>query len=603
MSPFLDLNGGNEEQEKSVTFRDVGLIKALIPYARPHWRYLLLSLLLLPLISGTQILQPIILKQAIDGPIAYGDIAGLLKLALLFLLLMLLHYGLRYIQMLLAQITGQRIILTLRSSLYDHLQSLPVGFYHKTPLGKLITRISSDVENVSEVFASGGIAILSDILVILSVIAAMFAMNIPLALVIVCIIPLVVFNVEFFRRRSRAAYNMLRVQLAEINSTLQEMISGMEVVQLHGRERRNTALFENFGRKFMKTNLRSVVYDSSFTASLELLSFAALLLVIGYVAWQQSAGIHSAITLGVLMAFLQYIQMLFEPIEEFSDRFTIVQSGLASLEKIMELMEVKPAIVSPACPVSLPRASGHIRFENVWFGYTPDEPVLKNLNLEIEPGAKVALIGSTGAGKSTLVKLLNRQYEPQKGRILIDGVDIQQYALADLRRNIVIIPQEEFLFSRTVEENITLAYKETASRERLHSIASRLHAGSVMERLPDGYQSLLPERGRNLSHGERQLLVFARALWHDPAIIILDEATSSVDPQTERLLQNALEQTLSGRTAVVVAHRLSTVQQADLLYVIENGEIAESGTPDELYHRNGLYRFFHNHHFAEDCHL
>jgi ATP-binding cassette, subfamily B, multidrug efflux pump len=598
MSPWMDLND-TDAHEKAVTIKDLVLFKSLLPFIKPHWKPLLGSFLLLPLISLSQVLQPVLIKRAIDGPITQGDIPGVLQLSLLFLGLLLLHYGLRYVQMFLAQVTGQRIILSLRSALYDHLQSLPVRFFHKTPIGVLVTRISSDVENISEVFASGGIAIFSDLAVIAGIIIAMFWMNVPLACVAVMVVPLIIITMEYFRRRSRSAYNDMRVQLARINASLQETLTGIDVIQLLRREKHNTESFKKLGRDFMNTNLKSVIYDSSFTASVEFLSFVTVLMVLGYIVVQQTVHNPNIITFGVLVAFLQYIQMLFEPIEEISDKFTIIQSGLASVEKIMELMQVEREITSPPQPVPLAKSTGHIRVENVTFGYRPGEPILKNISLEIRPGEKVALIGATGAGKSTLIKLLNRQYDVESGRILMDGTDIREYALGDLRRNIVVIPQEEFLFSRSIAENITLSYQKPVETELLATVAGQVHANVVLERFQEGYETVLPERGRNLSNGERQLLVFARALWHDPAIIVLDEATSSIDPKTEALLQDALEKSLVGRTAIIIAHRLSTIEQVDTIYVIEHGEIVESGSPEALYHQNGIYHDYLTQHFTK----
>ncbi len=596
--PFMDLND-SDAHEKEVTLKDIVLFKSLIPYIKPQWRLLVISGILLPLISLTQVVQPFIIKSAIDGPIANNDLAGLAQKAVLFLVLILVHYVLRYAQMFVAQITGQRIILSIRTSLYNHLQRMPVSFYHQHPIGKLVTRTSSDVENISEVFASGGIAIFSDFAVIIGIIVAMFIMDAGLASIAVMIIPAVILTMEFFRRRSRGAYNQLRVQLAQVNSMLNETLSGIDVIQLLRREQQNTRQFEGKSREYMHTNMRSVVYDSAFTASVEFLSITTVLLVLSYIVFQQAALGAAGITFGVLVAFLQYIQMLFEPIEDISDKFTIIQSGLASVEKIMELMQVQAPLAQPVQPKPLARAKGHIRFDDVVFGYRADEPILQGISFEIEPGEKVAIIGPTGAGKSTIIRLLNRQYDPQAGRILIDGVDIRDYEMDALRHNIVVIPQEEFLFSRSIQDNITLEYNGQVDIEQLQAVASAVHANIVIDRQPQGYQTILPERGRNLSNGERQLLVFARALWHNPAIIVLDEATSSIDPGTEALIQDALEKTLVGRTGIVIAHRLSTIEQVDKVLVIDHGRIVETGTPKALYHEGGLYREYVNRYFAK----
>lgn len=597
MSPFLDLHD-TDAHEKRVTWKDLVLFKALLPFIKPHWKPLALSIILLPLISAAQVVQPFIIRHALDGPVAHGDMAGLFRLGLLFLGTLVVYFALRYVQTYLAQVTGQRIILSLRTALYDHLQGLSPDFFHKTPLGKLITRISSDVENISDVFAMGGIAIFADFAIIIGIVIAMFIMNPHLAGVTALIFPVVIVTMEFFRRKSREIYNLLRVQLAQINSSLQETLTGIDVIQLLRREDRNAKEFETLGQGYVQTSLRSVIYDSSFTAAVEFLSFATVILVIAYFVWQHGILHANLITFGMLVAFLHYIQMLFEPIEEISDKFTTIQSGLASVEKIMELMAVVSPIQNPLHPVPLLKAKGHIRFENVCFGYSADQPVLKNINLEIKPGEKVALIGSSGAGKSTLIKLLNRQYDPQFGQILLDGTDIRDYEVQALRSNIVVIPQEEFLFSRSIGENLTLSYQQDYDIGKLSAVSSQVHADRVLSRFPEGLNTVLPERGRNLSNGERQLLIFARALWHDPAIIILDEATSSIDPQTEEWVQDALEKSLAGRTAIIIAHRLSTIEQVDTVYVLEAGEIVESGSPKDLYHKNGLFRHYYDKSFT-----
>jgi len=575
MSPFAE-PVEDDTPPKALALQDLQLLKALGPYVKPHWKILTLSLLLLPLISVTQVLQPFIIKQAVDGPITHHQFPALINDALLFLILIIVHYGLRYAQMVLAQMAGQRIILLLRCDLYDHLQSLDMRFYHRTPLGKLVTRLSSDVENISDVFAQGGIAIFSDLALVIGILVAMAVMNLQLALVTYAVLPLVVVTMIFFRRRSREIYNRMRLQLAELNSYLQESLSGMDIIQLLQRETYNAEAFKNLGRAFMKTNVRSVTYDSAFTAAIEFLSWLTIIAILGYIV------LGSPISFGLLVAFLQYIQMLYDPLEEVSDKYTTIQSGLASLEKIAELKAVKPQITSADHAIPLSLAKGHIQFKNVSFSYLPGEPVLKNVSLEIHPGEKIALIGPTGSGKSTLIKLLNRSYDPDEGEILLDGIPIQNYDLSSFRRQVVVIPQDDFLFSRSLQENITLTYQEPVDLSRLKQVTRTVHADAVVDRFDTGFQTILAERGRNISQGERQLLGFARALWHDPRIIILDEATSAIDPHTETLIQDALEKSLVGRTGVVVAHRLSTVRNVDRVYQLSHGEIIRSGSPEEI---------------------
>ncbi|MCA9808229.1 MAG: ABC transporter ATP-binding protein [Cyanobacteria bacterium HKST-UBA06] len=610
--PYANLNDSDAHHEAK-TFKDLSLLRLMWPFVKPQWGWMLLSLFLLPLVSGSQVLLPVIVKKAIDGPISAGQLDGLAVWVAGFGGLLLMHYALRFIQMRVAQHTGQRVVLALRTHLFDHLQRLSVSFFHATPVGKLVTRVSSDVENVSEMFASGGVEILIDVAMIVGILAAMAVMNPLLALVMIALLPVVLASMEFFRRRSRHAYNQMRVQLAEINTMLQESLTGIDVIQLLNRQDYNESVFDGLNRDYFNTNVRSVVYDCAFSASIEWYAYTAMLAIIAvYTALQFGlinydlaalSGPH-AVTMGSLVAFIQYVQMLFLPLENISDKFTIIQSGLASIEKIHELLAVAPDIQSPTHPVGIPaRLTGAITFDHVVFGYDPDVPVLKDLNLVIEPGQSVGFVGATGAGKSTIIRLLSRQYDPQSGRVCVDGHSVAEYDLKALRRQIVVIEQDPFLFSRTVEENITLSQPVPESQDpehhrRLRDVARRVRLLERIERLENGFETVLGERGRNLSSGERQLLVFARALWHDPAILVLDEATASIDPATEALVQAALKEAITGRTALMIAHRLSTIQQVDTLVVLQDGQVAETGSPAELLETGQQYKAYHEAHFS-----
>lgn len=579
--PFLDLNE-TDAHDKKISLRDWLLLKTLWPSVRPHWRYVLASTLIVPLVSLSQIAQPLLVQRLLDGPITHGNWAGFVPLLAGLAGLMGLHYGLRYCQMLLAQVTGQKVILSLRKALFNHILKLPAAFFESTPIGKPVTRLSSDMENISEVFASGGLAILSDFVVIGGVIVGMAFLSWPLALCVLAMLILTTLVMEGFRRQSRNAYNDQRIHTAEMNAILQESITGMEVIHLLQQAPEVDQSFQTRSCQLMKAGIRSVVFDSTFTASIELLSVATLIVALAWAAWNAGHGglAQAGLSIGVLAAFIQYIQMLFEPMEELSDKFTLIQSGLASLDKITELLEEPALDTQSGLPLS--QSGGQIILSDVWFGYTPENPVLKGISLEVRPGEKVAIIGPSGAGKSTLIKLLNRQYSPTSGHVMLDGHDLSTYQLDALRRQVVVIPQEDFVFSRSVAENISLRPPSPDLVPGLEAVCQKVHADGWIRRLPEGLDTVLSERGRTLSTGERQLLMLARAMWHNPAVLILDEATSSIDPETEALLQTALQENLKDKTALIIAHRLSTIHFVDRVYVIEGGQIVASGPPQSI---------------------
>lgn len=620
MSPWLSLND-SDAHDKEPALKDLALFKLIWPYVKPEWVGLAGSMLLLPIISATQVIQPMLLKKALDGPVVHHDLMGLLSIGGEFALALAAHYGVRYAHMMLTQATGQRVVRRLRCALYDHLQGLSPRFYSSQPIGKLVSRISSDVENISEMFASGGVAILADFATIIGIFIAMLYVNVPLALIVLAVSPIVIGVMEFFRIQSRKAYNMLRVQLAKINSNLQETFSGIDVVQLLRRESYNLKQFDKVNIDYANTSIRSITFDSTFTASVEWMSYSTLVLVVAGFGWYATQGVPiqitqltgiatGTLTLGVLVAFLQYVQMLFEPIEDLSDKFTIVQSGLASIDKLSELLHEQSDLVDPSEPMQLPAwvlgtPSGGITLTDVSYHYPNTEHnVLNHFNLSIQPGERVALIGPSGAGKSTIIRLLNRFHEPQSGSITLDGVPIQDLALSDLRHRIGVIPQDDFIFSRSVKDNIIMCppndrVPQTATDDAVLAVLERVHAKAMVEQLPQGIHTQLSERGRNLSAGERQLLMFARALWHNPSVLMLDEATSAIDPQTEATVQRAINEAFTDRTAIIVAHRLSTIQHVDRVIVIENGAITEEGPPAELYERNGRYRYYADYFFGQ----
>ncbi len=599
----LDIATFEDEESGSVSsIRDIGLLKKLWPYVRPHRKLLVGSLLLLIPVTLSQIALPVIVRRAIDGPMAAGDFNGLWLLCGGYFLIMAVHYILKYHVMVMSQVAGQRIVYDLRTGFYRHLQSLSPRFYHRTPIGRLVTRITNDVENLSEMFSSGGLSILMDLAIILGAVIAMFWLHWQMALATFGMILVISAVMEVLRRRSRDAYNTIRVKVAALNAFLQENFSGMDVVQLYRREEKNYRDFEELNQDNLKINLNSVLYDCSLTSSVEFLTIVATILIL----WIGGVAIGAGgMTFGVLVAFFLYAQMIFDPLEDLAEKYTIIQAGLASIDKIMGFFTLQPEIpagetVSSVSTRSVStRLDGHIRFEDVTFGYLEHTPVVRGISFDLPPGRSAAIIGPTGAGKTTLIKLLTRFYDVNGGRILIDGKDIRELPVAELRRNIVVIQQDDFLFSRSVAENITLDPEKAGDPEeepRLREVLSQVQALDLVSRLEGGIHHVLRERGRNLSGGERQLLLFARAIYHDPAILVLDEATSAIDPHTETRVQHAMERLMAERTTLLIAHRLSTIEQADQILVISQGQLAESGSHTELVRQDGLYARFYRYH-------
>ena len=582
----------SERQESGL--QDFKLLGKLWPYMVRYKHSLFIAFILLPIISLAEMGQTFMIRLAIDGPIKAGHLTGLLWYAGGFLVIMLLNYRVRYTQLAESQRTGQLIIRDLRADLYRHYQTLSPRFYQRHPLGKLVTRLTSDIENLSEMLSSGGLAMLADLAMIFGALIGMFVLNWRLALVSVVTMTLLLMTMEVFRNRSRKAYDEIRVKIARLNAFLQENFAGMELVQLYRRERRNYTHFEALNRSNMQSGLDSIFYSTSFNALVEFTTTLTLVLVL----WLGGLGVQGGgMTIGALVGFFLFVRKMFEPVEDISEKYTILQSGLSSIDKVMALFQEQPDIIHQQleneAAETLPRKiRGDIRFDNVMFGYQAAHPVLKGINLAIRPGEKIALVGPSGAGKTTLMKLLLRFYDVDSGCILIDGQDIRDWNLHTLRQNIVSIQQDDFLFSRSVAENIALAPYVPDMEERLRWAVQQSNALQLVERLPDGFQTVLEERGKNLSVGERQLLLFARAMYHDPAILILDEATSAVDPVTEQLVQAAMDQLMRERTVLVVAHRLTTVKQADRILVMEQGQIVQQGTHTELIAQPGVYQQF-----------
>jgi ATP-binding cassette subfamily B multidrug efflux pump len=484
------------------------------------------------------------------------------------------------------QLTGQRIMFDLRMAIYEHLQRLDLRYYDRNPVGRLMTRVTSDVDVLNDLFTSGVVTVFGDLFALLGIMAMMLWMNWRLALVAFAVLPLIVLITQWFRRNVRDSYRVVRGWIARINAFLQENITGMSTVQLFRREPLNFARFDEIDRQHRDANIDSIFYYAVFYPAVEAVSALSAALII----WYGGAGVmRQALTLGSLVAFLQYSQRFFRPISDMSEKFNVLQSAMASSERIFKLLDEPIVVRPPIRPERRPApARAQIVFEGVWFAYNDQDYVLKDVSFEVKPGQRVGIVGATGAGKSSLVNLLLRFYDVTRGRITVDGVDVRDLDLDDLRGLFSLVLQDVHLFSGTIADNIRLGHA-SIDDERVRQAAHAVHADAFIDRMPDGYASVVAERGSTLSVGQKQLLSFARALAFDPRVLILDEATSSVDTETELLIRDALRVLMAGRTTIAIAHRLSTIQDMDKILVLHKGQLRESGTHQELLARRGIY--------------
>jgi ATP-binding cassette subfamily B multidrug efflux pump len=563
---------------------DRTLLRRLLVYLRPYWFPVLVSFLLIVAMAGLDLVGPWLTKVAIDRYIRQGNASGLDRVAALYLATLVLAFVVRFGQVYILQMTGQRVMMDLRREIYSHLQRLHVGYFDRNPVGRLMTRVTTDVDAVNELFTSGVVTVFGDLFTLFGIMGVMLAMNWKLALVTFSVIPLFFVVTNWFRRGSRATFREVRRWVARINAFLQENITGMSVVQLYRREARNREAFAAVNRRHTDANLAQIFYYAVFYPAIELLAALATALIILYGGGRVLAG---TLTLGALVAFIQYSERFWRPISDLSEKFNILQQAMASSERIFTLLDTRADVVAPAAPVRLERVRGRVGFENVTFGYAPGAPVLYDIDFTVEPGRSVALVGATGAGKTSIISLLARFYDVQQGRVTLDGVDVRALDPAQLRSSLALVLQDVHLFSGTIASNIRLG--SPIPDERVREAARAVHAHRFIEALPQGYDTVVRERGATLSVGQKQLLSFARALAHDPRVLILDEATSSVDTETEALIQDALQVLLQGRTAIVIAHRLSTIQHVDEILVMHKGRIRERGTHQALLAQRGLY--------------
>jgi len=576
---------------------DAVLLRRLVRYLRPYRWQAALALVCLMASAALALVNPLLTQRALDVAVPQRDFGMLRTLALVALGALLLEFVLEYVQALVTTYIGQRVMRDLRLEIFEHLQRLSIPYFDRNPVGRLMTRVTSDVETLNELFSSGVVTVFGDLFTLAAIMALMLVADWRLALVAFAVIPLVYLMARVFRRRVRDAFRDIRLLLARLNSYLQEHLSGMRVVQLFAREPASAREFGHINEEHLQAHLRSVTIYALFFPAIEILTAIALALVLWYGGLRTLGG---TLTIGVLAAFIQLTRRFFQPLQDLSEKFNLLQSAMASSERIFRLLNEPVAIAETDAPRTLAQpVRGEVRFESVWFRYHEDGPwVLSDVSFTARPGETVALVGHTGAGKTTIISLLLRFYEPTRGRITVDGVDIRELSFRELRGLVGYVQQDLFLFTGDILHNLALDTPRTEAEIRL--AAERVGADRFVRRLPDGYRHVLGERGRSLSVGERQLLSFARALALDPRILILDEATSSVDAEAEAQIQQAVAQLMAGRTSLVVAHRLSTILHADQILVLHHGEIRERGTHRALLAADGLYARLHRLQFGTE---
>lgn len=572
---------------------DSRLMKRLLVYLRPYRLPGLLSIILLLVLTGLQLAGPYLIKIAIDDYMAVKDFSEIKIIAIIFMAVLLLQAGIQFTQNILLEWIGQRIMAKLRQDIFSHLQHLPLSFFDRNPVGRLVTRVTTDVDTLNEIFTEGFIAIFGDIFSLVGIVVVMLQLNWKLALLTFCILPFLAGATFFIRTRLRQNFREVRVRIARINAFLQENITGMSTVQLFNRERKNFDQFDGLNQDHLEAHLKTTFYFVLFFPVVQLLLAVATSAILWYGGGQI---LQQTVSFGVLVAFIQYLERFFHPLAHLAERYNIMQAAMASAERIFNLLDEKITIQSPVNPQKIENPTGPVEFKNVSFRYPvptgngPDAAyVLKDISFTVKPGEKVAIVGATGAGKTTLMNLLTRFYDIESGAILLDGINIKNLDLHDLRQNIGIVLQDVFIFARDISGNIRLG-NDQIQFAQIQQAAREVNLDTFIQRLPEKYAENLTERGSSLSTGQRQLLAFARALAFNPKILVLDEATSSVDPETERLIQQALLRLLENRTAIIIAHRLSTIEHADKIIVLHKGTIRQQGTHRELLHQAGIYR-------------
>jgi ATP-binding cassette subfamily B protein len=564
---------------------DARLMKRLLGYVKPYKKYVVFAILLNIVVAALGPVRPYLTKIAVDDSIANSDYTGLLYISLLLLATLLFQSFMQYFLTYYTQYLGQKTILDLRTQLFTHTQKLAAKFFDKTPIGRIVTRTTNDVESLNELFSSGIVMVFSDIFIVLWILGFMFFLDWELSLVTLSVLPVLFYGTFLFRKKVRETYRDVRFHLARLNSYMQEHITGISVVQIFNKEEDELKKFSGINADHRKANINSIFYYAVFYPGVEFLSAVAIGLIIWYGGGEV---IQNTLTLGTLFAFIQYTEMFFRPIRDLSEKYNIMQTAMASSERIFKLFDNQTIIKNSDNPVNLDNIEGKIEFQNVWFAYNEDEYILKDISFDINPGETVAIVGATGAGKTSTINIFTRFYDINKGKISLDGIDIRDIDKNDLRKHIAVVLQDVFLFSGTIKSNIGMN-NPLITDQQIEEAARMVGADKFIEMLPKKYNEEVKERGATFSVGQKQLISFARALAYNPQILILDEATSSVDTETEILIQNAIQKLLVGRTAIVIAHRLSTIQNADKIIVMHKGEIREIGNHQELLAKRGIY--------------
>ena len=573
------------EEEAIGKTSDFQVARRLLRYLRPYVRFLVAAILLTFVVNWLLTLQPKFTEWAIDWYIMPGTTEGLGLLVGLYLGTQVLRLVLSYFQSILVNTVGQYTMFDLRRELYAKLQHQEVGYYDRNPVGRIMTRLTNDVDSLNQLFTEGVTDLLGDLVIILTIIVVMLWMDVRLTLISLVTVPMLFAATTWFRKGARRGYDLVRTRIARINAFLQEHFAGAQTVQIFNAETKSLRTFDRINEEYRRANIDTIFYYAVFFPLVDLIGAIGIALIIWYGGYRVMQG---ALSLGALVAFIQYSQALFQPIRDLSDKYNVLQAAVVASHRLFKTLDLPIAITTPEKPLKSERARGRIEFQNVWFAYKDEDWVLKDVSFTVEPGQSIALVGHTGSGKTTITNLLMRFYDIQRGRILLDGVDLRDWDLKALRQNFAVVLQEVFLFSGTIEGNIRLGRQEITG-ERVRWAAQEVHADSFIRRLKDDYQAEVRERGAGLSVGQKQLISFARALAFDPALLILDEATSSIDTETEQLIQRAIERVMRDRTSIVVAHRLSTIQNADRIIVLHHGQIREQGSHQELLAERGLY--------------
>ncbi|RKX52224.1 MAG: ABC transporter ATP-binding protein [Thermotoga sp.] len=579
------MNNTFDEDELTGKAYDARIFRRIMTYILPFKFTFISAILLLLLGSGLQVVQPYLTKIAVDKYIIKGDFHGLIRFGWLFFGVIFSMGITIFFQRYISNMLGQKFMKSLRMAIFTHLQELSLSFFNKNPIGRLVTRATNDVQAINEMITSGVIALVGDVFRLSGIAVVLYLLNRELALLTYIFIPLLIIASFIFRKYARVTYRESRRRLAKLNAFLQESISGMSIIQVFNREARMKARFVRLNNDYLKINMKSILIYSLFYPSVDFILNITLALILYFSA---SMILKATLTIGVLVAYIQYIDQFFEPIRDLSNKYNIMQQAMASSERIFKLLDTKEIIPDSKYPVKSEQTKGNVKFEHVWFAYNDDDYVLKDVSFEVKAGQTFAIVGATGAGKTSLMNLLFRFYDANKGRILIDDIDIRNYAKRDIRKRMAIVLQDVFLFMGDIKYNIRLGNSEI-SDEKIQECARDIGADEFIKRLTNEYDEPIRERGATLSVGQRQLISFARALAFNPQILVLDEATASIDPETESLIQKAMKRLMKGRTSIIIAHRLSTIRDADNIIVIDRGKVVENGTHEELMKLKGVY--------------